>query len=506
MPVIDQLLAQHPNMRLPSPPQIAVRILSEVNKTEPSFSELSRIIKTDAALTSRVLRVANSPMLAPMTPIDSLDKALTRLGLTIVTNIALSFVLIDSFHLKKTGDFDFDYFWKRAITAAVCADVTSSATRNHNDNIFIAALLQDIAILVVYTYIPSCQDKFNTIRATRRGIKTIVKECTNYSHSQLGAEILSRWGLPDSITQPVHFHHDPDSAPKGYITAARTINTANKLSAMLNGTDKVEKLQQVQYELKSRYHLTKGQITEIIDQAAKSCVEVMSLLNLSSEQLQKNSMQLLQDANETLSAISIRTAMAAEQYRLEKEQAQQASTALSNSNAELSRLAFQDSLTGLYNVRYFYDYLDRELQRASRYENDFVFMIFDIDDFKAINDIYGHQAGDKVLQEIARTTLNTVRNTDLVARYGGEEFVVVLPETALETGGEIAQRLRRNIAELKTSWKGHQLSVTASIGVSCYQSRSRNMSKEQLIATADERLYHSKSSGKNRVTMPEQKS
>jgi len=199
--------------------------------------------------------------------------------------------------------------------------------------------------------------------------------------------------------------------------------------------------------------------------------------------------------------LSLTTNELAEQYKNEKEQIQQTSFALSNSNAELSRMAFQDSLTGLYNVRYMHEYLDRELKRVSRYNGIFSFLMFDIDDFKSINDTYGHQAGDKMLQEIATTALQTIRNTDLLARYGGEEFAVILPETTLELALEIGERLRKNIEALRVDWKNNQLSVTASIGISYYSAEEESLSKNQIIANADAGLYRSKARGKNCISL-----
>lgn len=128
--------------------------------------------------------------------------------------------------------------------------------------------------------------------------------------------------------------------------------------------------------------------------------------------------------------------------------------------------------------------------------------MFDVDDFKVINDTYGHQAGDRLLQEIARVTLSTMRNTDVVARYGGEEFAVILSETTLDVAGEIAERLRDNISQLVVDWEGEQLSVTVSIGVSFYCAKEANLTKNQIIAIADAGLYRSKKKGKDCISLP----
>jgi diguanylate cyclase (GGDEF)-like protein len=298
------------------------------------------------------------------------------------------------------------------------------------------------------------------------------------------------------------FHHQPELAPKAYSCATRTVNLADKLSAAMSNPHKAHKLEELRNELNYYFDLNGNAVTTIIENTTKMSIEVLSLLDISSSDLEKSSIQLLQEANSALCDISLSTSKMVLQYKQQKEQAQRASAALSSANAELSRLAFQDSLTGLYNLRYFHDYMDRELQRASRYDTTFSFLMFDIDDFKLINDIHGHQAGDIMLERIAQVTLTTMRNTDLVARYGGEEFAVILPETTLDVAAQIAERLRENIAKLSVDWNGQQLHVTASIGVSYFNSQRANLSKNQIIAIADAGLYRAKNEGKNRVHLP----
>jgi diguanylate cyclase (GGDEF)-like protein len=503
MSVIDSFLGENPNVRLPTPPAIALHILNEINTPEPSFKNLAQLISADPALTTKVLRIANSPLMAPITPIENLNNALTRLGLTIITNIALSFVLIENLIQRDDDFFNFNYFWKRAITAAVSSSMIANAIKRPNDNIFIAALLQDIGILVAYTCAPQRYTKIEATQDTKHSHNALVTECYGGAHAQLGGELLCRWGLSDNITQPILFHHQPEAAPKAFIGSARTIYLANKLSAALNDDeDNTQKLNDFRAELNYFYDLTGNQINQAIEQTVQLSHELLELLNIPRAQL-KSSTKLLQDANEALCTISLNANKLANRYKMEKEAAQKTSAEISSANAELSRLAFQDSLTGLYNQRYFHDFFDRELQRSARYSSDFAFMMLDIDDFKLINDNYGHQAGDKMLQAIATTTLNTVRNTDLVARYGGEEFALILPETTPDVARATAERLRRSIAQMSITWKGTQIFVTASIGLAFYADSNNNLSKQQLIAIADAALYRAKKQGKNKVALPE---
>ena len=500
MTAIEQLLVNNPSIKLPTPPAIALRILEEVQKEESSFTRLTDLINTDPALTARVLKIANSSIFAPISRIDNLDKAITRMGTTLLTNVALSFVLVGNFKQTSDSDFNFEYFWKRSVTAAVGANIIAREICRHHDYIFIATLLHDIGILIADNCLPSYRKIFS-LNNTDTSINEIEQQHFGFSHAKLGSELLQQWGLPEQITIPIAWHQQPDMAPAEAKCSARVINLADNLSAAFHGKPAKNKLKTFRDTLKQHYQLNDDKINQLIEEVSEQSSEVLSFFNISNK-LAKSATELLQEANEALSLLNLSTTQLKRKYKSEKEQAQQASAKLTEANAELSRLAFQDSLTELYNLRYFHDHFDRELQRAARYNTIFSLFMFDVDDFKVINDTYGHQAGDRLLQEIARVTLSTMRNTDLVARYGGEEFAVILSETTLEVAGEIAERLRENISQLTVDWHGEALSITVSIGVSFFCPKQANLTKNQIIAIADAGLYRSKKKGKNCISLP----
>jgi diguanylate cyclase (GGDEF)-like protein len=163
--------------------------------------------------------------------------------------------------------------------------------------------------------------------------------------------------------------------------------------------------------------------------------------------------------------------------------------------AELQRSAITDSLTSVYNTRFFHEVLGRETARADRYSTPLSLLMIDIDSFKLVNDTYGHVVGNKVLTQVARTLEHTVRNTDFVFRCGGDEFGVVLPGTDLEGAMRVAQKILQKVetSEMLTSL-GYSGRVTVSIGLSEYR---RGSHFETLVAEADQALYVSKRSSKN---------
>ncbi|HFB66880.1 MAG TPA: GGDEF domain-containing protein [Aeromonadales bacterium] len=167
-------------------------------------------------------------------------------------------------------------------------------------------------------------------------------------------------------------------------------------------------------------------------------------------------------------------------------------------NRKLRRLSNHDSLTGLYNRRYTFEKLSKLLVNLNESKGQLTVLLIDLDEFKKINDHFGHPAGDKILQLVAQVGLSILRPGDIFARVGGEEFMLILPRTSQKQGLNVAERLRSAIEKATvTDKKGHKLSITASIGTATYD--KNNTTIEQLYAHADQALYQAKLAGKNTI-------
>ncbi|MCW8833637.1 MAG: GGDEF domain-containing protein [Colwellia sp.] len=179
------------------------------------------------------------------------------------------------------------------------------------------------------------------------------------------------------------------------------------------------------------------------------------------------------------------------------------SLTISASQQLAKKLAIQatiDSLTNIYNRRAFDEFARKGVLRAQRERTPISLIIMDIDLFKEVNDSYGHQVGDKVLQEFSLRLRNSLRQYDILARYGGEEFTLLLPNTNTVTAEIIAEKLRDTIAQPVFCPEGSaELSVTASFGVAT--NYDKYIDWQQLISLADKALYHAKESGRNCVKL-----
>ena len=164
---------------------------------------------------------------------------------------------------------------------------------------------------------------------------------------------------------------------------------------------------------------------------------------------------------------------------------------------KLKRMAVQDSLTNVYNRRFFQERLEQEFARSRRYHRSLSLIMIDIDNFKNVNDRAGHLGGDAALTKVAGTLVDAVRRVDIVARYGGDEFGIILPETDLHAALRLAHRLRERVVEHSLTLDDEIGRLTASIGVAAL---SRDIEKpHDLLARADQALYQAKATGRNRV-------
>ncbi|HKE17884.1 MAG TPA: GGDEF domain-containing protein [Kofleriaceae bacterium] len=166
---------------------------------------------------------------------------------------------------------------------------------------------------------------------------------------------------------------------------------------------------------------------------------------------------------------------------------------------EIYQMSVLDALTGIYNRRYFMDFLEREIASASRHRHPLTLVMLDVDAFKQINDARGHLGGDAVLRQISDRIRGRIRREDLFARYGGEEFGAILTLTGLEGGLHFAEAVRELVARRPFTFDGEEFTVTMSLGVATTRDEPA-ITVDELIQRADQRMYEAKRAGRNRVS------
>lgn len=169
---------------------------------------------------------------------------------------------------------------------------------------------------------------------------------------------------------------------------------------------------------------------------------------------------------------------------------------MEDKSKEFLKASLYDELTGIFNRKGYSEEFNKQWNVFQRYDTHFSLVIFDIDDFKPINDTYGHKAGDTVLQEVAKCAKKIFRNVDIPTRYGGDEFIVILPNTGLKQAIISAERMRKTLENINFRYRGKQVEITISTGVA---SVNKTDTPETFFEKADRALYIAKSSGKNQT-------
>ena len=172
---------------------------------------------------------------------------------------------------------------------------------------------------------------------------------------------------------------------------------------------------------------------------------------------------------------------------------------LEQAHKDMRMLAMTDDVTRAFNHRHFMERAERELDRARRGNAALSVLLFDVDNFKTVNDTYGHLGGDMILRTISRACIDTVRRRDVFTRYGGDEFLALLPETDAATALAVAERIRQRIAASRIQCESGAVQVTISVGVTTLSQDILTL--DAFLNRADQALYHAKSAGKNCVVI-----
>lgn len=491
------------DLNLPSPPAVAVKILDAMQQDEAALTELAEIISVDPALTAKMLKVANSGIFACNGEIKNIHRAISILGTNIVKNIALSFIIAENFSKDDHCGFNHDYFWRHSVTSAVSAKLIAQELTYQNDDIFVASLLQNIGMLVIaQTKGDEYKNLVTQSYSEEIGLIDLETEKYGFNHQQVGYALLTSWNLPVTIAEPLLFHHQPEAATEHNHNAAEILYFSSCLADIYLSTGAAEKARLWQQQLNDRFGLEKDRTLHLLDQAAASSCDMLSLFELEPGKIRPYSI-MLQEANAELGKLHLSNEQLMLEMKEAKEKAERLAAELQDANTRLKELVYRDGLTGLYNHRFFQESLANELARANRYGSSVSLILFDIDHFKQVNDTYGHPAGDMVLMSISRAISSAVRPSDIVARYGGEEFAVILPETNAAGVKVFAARLRRCVEGIATLVEGQLIYVTISAGATTLTTEMPHTTKDKLIDAADRGLYISKQNGRNQVTVLE---
>jgi HD-like signal output (HDOD) protein len=305
MNALNSLIIKGQCVRLPSLPVVGLKILEMLKDDDFSVDELSAIILTDPALSARILKMANSALYSHIPHVDSIERAVTLLGARTLKNMALSFVVIGELQGDDPRGFDYEYFWKKSVTAAVAAEMLSHAVNKRSDDIYVSALLMNIGKVIMYICEPDdYTEVLDEKRITGAAIGELEKRVFGFDHQNVGGDILKQWNIPESVYIPISFHHDIDKCPSEYFKSAEILETASAVSSLYSVDKSIDRFASLYDMLKDRFGFDKERVNEFVDDVAVKTVEILSIYDIEPGDMKPYS-ELIEQANRELGKLSI---------------------------------------------------------------------------------------------------------------------------------------------------------------------------------------------------------
>jgi len=324
------------------------------------------------------------------------------------------------------------------------------------------------------------------------------------NHAEVGYHVAKHWGFPESLLLPIMYHHEPrqyTTTDKKLQQAISTVYLSGLLANILFSDTPESYHALFREESKKLLCLSNRNIDAILSDLHVQVEQAGEYFDLKIKN-PKSVQEILQEANIRLSLMNLDYAQMNKQLILAKVALENLTRELEEKNKVLDNLVNIDGLTEVYNHRFFQHTLEQEISRAIRHNSSLSLIMVDIDDFKMFNDTYGHQTGDFVLKDFAKTIRANLRNYDTLARYGGEEFAVILPGTAAVEATVVAEKLRQAVEGHIFTENRVEYRVTASFGIaSCKPATVDHFTKSLFISNADKALYDAKDKGRNRIAI-----
>ena len=483
--------------KLPTIPAVAAKILKAIKDENKNINDLAQILTSDAPMSAEILKLINSPLYGLPNRVNSLPFAINLLGFNTIKYTALSFSIMKNFR-KKSKDKNYTNLWKESILAAVaCRIIAEETAPEIKEDMFAMGLLHDMGRLVLwenmtvaYSVVLFEQNRNSKNRASL-SLHDLEMKTLGFSHTIIGSALMEKWGFPSSFYDAIKYHHSPDLLPSDVSEETKVCTTILSFASLIKDFFTLKNKNKIWKDIES-YADSSALISREQLNDVKACIDeesrhLFSIFEIDHDYTGDYYADMIETARNEL--IKITDDIFAEFREQQK--------VIDN----LTMYANYDELTGLYNYRRFYEAYDLEITRLKRYNLSAVLILADIDFFKAVNDTYGHMAGDMVIKKVAETLLCSLREADIVCRYGGEEFAIILPETNAVTAVQTAERLREAVKNLEIDHEGRRIKVTMSFGVKNIVSKNLNADCYSYIHSADEALYKAKRSGRNQVVV-----
>ncbi len=481
---------------LPSPTPIAVQIITLANEPEINIDRFIKILNCDPALASKILRIANSPVYPYSKKIENLHQAVMILGLNATVSLALSFSLIKSLQTSRGSALDYTLYWKRALlSGTTCRVLGKTCGFKQIEELYLSSLIQDLGMLALDQIFLDLYDSPKLDQTCHAGIIAHEEQCLGVNHAAVGSWLLTQWNFPDRLRLAVAGSDDPSRIPPQDERAkfVYCVSLSGKIAEIFLRDSHKGYLQALQEEAQTWLNLTPEALIEVLEMTQALIPETEKIFQ-TDLQTWTEPQAILERAREALLLRSLQTLKENQELQINK-------ATMEAQFHNLEETHRHDPLTGALGRAYLDQYLETSFEHALAKEECLTLVFGDLDKFKSVNDTYGHQAGDGVLQSTARLLQSKLRTTDSVGRYGGEEFVLILPKASSTTAVMVCERILSAFRDSTHEIPGDQrITVTISLGIATHTPDHPFPTITDLLHAADEAVYHSKAQGGNRHT------
>ncbi|QDW67788.1 GGDEF domain-containing protein [Luteimonas granuli] len=469
-----------------SPPAIALRIIEMARNPETDLAVIARTVSLDPALSQRLLRVSNSSLYAGRRKVETLNQAMTLLGLNATMTLALGFSLARD---MRDSAGERAALWCRSVLGSLAARLLGVHVRiDRLEELMLAGLLQDIGAMALLKAIPERYAPLRARAPDNTALLALEREAFGCDHAEVGAWLARQWELPQYLQDAIAASEDPSAEDPFAACVIASGAIAELWLDRAGGASEARARALVQAlplhegttldTVLAEMHASLPEISTLFETQIPHADHLDGLIAEARELLVMRNLRMIQSA-----AASRRDAdKAAEHIRRLAEQAR------------------RDPLTGVYNRLEMDEALEREFALALELGQPLSVAFIDLDEFKRINDEHGHLVGDQVLRQFATSLQEMLRANDIVARYGGEEFLVVLGNSGQAAATMILQRILEQVRRLPMATVDDRpLYVTFSAGIATHDADTRFPDAGSILRAADEALYGAKRDGRNRV-------
>lgn len=477
---------------LPTLPAVAMNVIGLARDPDASLGQVATVISQDPALAAKILRIANSPFYALRRRCENLRQALSFLGLNGTLALALSFSMVKS--LGKTGRSTFDYsqFWRRSLlSAAASRALAERVAPGAGEELFLAALLQDIGMLALDRAYPGFYTPLKDGPSAHDELVAFEHKHLGTDHAEVGAWLLHTWHIPSRLRDAVAASHGPKTGP-GDQTHVGCVCVSGRIADVWLAPEHQAALEHAETSAKTALSLDGGAVRQTIEVVAAQLPDMESLfeIDLGDTNLMES---ILDEAKEAQALRNLELVREVSEMHQSRE-------SLESRTRELEERSRRDALTAVFNRGHLDRVLAEEFQQAQLHGWTLTVAFADLDQFKKVNDQYGHHVGDQVLAAAAELLTGNTRGGDVIGRYGGEEFILVLPGTGAAAAQTVCKRLVDAFAQTRHDVGGEQsLVVTISIGVATHGESMEFGNVDQLVQAADRALYTAKLQGRNQA-------